>query len=96
MVALHRALTADGWQPRDEFSGLPEALERADEDARAAGAEQSAIPDLRGAGYRSADGRFALDLSFRYFEQYTGQPAPVLGADEYAVMVSLNHESFRE
>lgn len=94
MVALHRALTVDGWQPRDELSGLPEALERADEDARAAGAEQSAIPDIRGAGYRSADGRFTLDLSFQYFEQYTGQPAPELAPDEYAVMVSLNHQSF--
>jgi len=96
MVALHRALIADGWRPRDEFSGLPEALTRADEDARVAGAEQPAITDLQGAGYLSADGRFGLDLWFRNLERYTGQPAPELAADEYAVMVGLNHQSYLE
>lgn len=94
MTALHRALLADGWQPRDEFSGLPEALERVEEDSRLAGTGQPAITDFTGAGYRSADGRFSLELSFRSFDLYTGRPAPELAADEYGVMVSLDHESY--
>ncbi len=96
MLALDRALTANGYQPFDEFSGLPQALERAEDDARAAGLEPPSSSTFPGAGYRSDDGRFHLDLGFRNFDIYTGLPAPELVDGEYAVMVSLNHQSFLE
>ncbi len=94
MLALDRALTANGYQPLDEFSGLPEALERADGDARLAGVPPPTSGTFPGAGYRSADGRFFLQLGFQNFDIYTGLPAPELADGEYAVMVSLNHQSF--
>jgi hypothetical protein len=94
MLALHGALTADGWQPREESSELPATLERADEVARLSGAQRAAVTDVPVAGYRSSDGRFTLDLAFRYFTQYTGQPEPQLAGEEYAAMVSLNHQSY--
>ena len=50
--------------------------------------------DFRGRGYRSADGRFQLHLGFRSFDIYTGLPAPELADDEYAMMVSLSHQSY--
>jgi peptidoglycan/xylan/chitin deacetylase (PgdA/CDA1 family) len=96
MVALHGALTADGWQPFDEFSGLPVALDRADEDARAAGAERPDSRNFAGTGYRSVDDRFHLQLGFQNFDIYTGLPAPALADGEYAMMVSLSHQSYLE
>ena len=81
MLALHRVLTADGWVPFDDVSGLPAALEQADADARAAGTEQPDSTNFAGAGYRSDDGRFMLQLGFRSFDIYTGRPAPALGLD---------------
>lgn len=94
MLALDRALTADGWQPFDEVSGLPAALERADADARATGGEPPNSSTFAGAGYRSDDGLVYLNLGFRNFDIYTGQPAPELADGEYGVMVSLSHQSY--
>jgi hypothetical protein len=96
MLALDRALTANGYQPFDEYSGLPRALERADEDARAAGLEPPDSSTFPGAGYRSDDGLFHLDLGFQNFDIYTGLPAPELADGQYGVMVSVSHESFLE
>ncbi len=96
MVALDRALTADGWQPFDEVSGLPAALERAEEDARATGGEPPNSSNFAGAGYRSDDGRFHLQLGFQNFDIYTGLPAPEPADDEYSMMVSLDHQSYLE
>ena len=94
MLALHRALTADGWQPFDEVSGLPVALERAEEDARATGGEPPNSSTFAGAGYRSDDGRFNLDLGFRNFDVYTGLPTSELGDGEYGMMVSVSYQSY--
>jgi hypothetical protein len=96
LLALDRALTADGWLPFDDVSGLPAALERADADARATGADPPNSSTFSGTGYRSADGRFYLQLGFRTFDIYTGLPALELADGEYAMMVSLNHQSFLE
>jgi hypothetical protein len=96
LLALDRALTADGWLPFDDVSGLPAALERADADARATGADPPNSSTFSGTGYRSADGRFYLQLGFRNFDIYTGLPALELADGEYAMMVSLNHQSFLE
>ena len=95
ILALHQALTADGWQPQDEFSGLPGALERADESARVSGEEGLASSEVPVAGYTSADGRFYLLVGFRNFDIYIGLPAPDLADDEYGMMVSLSHQSYR-
>ena len=94
MLALDRALTADGWLPFDDVSGLPEALERADADARATGADPPNSAQFTGTGYRSADGRFYLSLGFQNFDIYTGLPASELADGEYAMMVSLSHQSY--
>ena len=94
MLALHRALTADGWQPFDEVSGLPVALERAEEDARRPVGSRRTAAHFAGAGYRSDDGRFYLDLGFRNFDVYTGLPASELGDGEYGMMVSVSHQSY--
>ena len=96
LLALDRALTADGWLPFDDVSGLPAALERADGVARAAGAEQPNGSTFTGAGYRSDDGRFQLQLGFQNFDIYTGLPEPDLADGEYAIMVSLSHQSYLE
>jgi hypothetical protein len=94
MLALHRALTADGWQPFDEVSGLPVALERAEEDARATSGEPPNSSNFAGTGYRSADGLFYLNLGFRDFDVYTGLPASELGDGEYGMMVSVSYQSY--
>ena len=52
--------------------------------------------DLPSAGYVSADRTFGLSLGFDAFPLYTGQPAPDLADDEYAVMITVDHSSFRE
>jgi hypothetical protein len=85
MLALHAALVADGWTPREAGSGLPARLEG----ARGLG-DQVPPP----AGYRHATAPFDMVVSFQSFEAYTGLPPPTLAEDEYAVMVSINHESF--
>jgi hypothetical protein len=87
MPALHAALLADGWTPREPGSELPARLARAREEGG----------DRPGpAAYRSEDGQFTLLVSFELFESYTGRPAPTLGQDEHAVMVSIDLESFRD
>ena len=96
MLALDRALTANGNQPLDEGSGLPSVLERAEDDARAAGLEPPNGSTFTEARYRSDDGQFYLDLGFQNFDLYTGLPAPELAEGEYAVMVSLSHQSVLE
>jgi hypothetical protein len=94
LLALDGALTAAGWQPVDEVSGLPAALELADADARATGGEPPTSSSFAGGWYRSDDGRFNLNLGFANFETYTGLPAPRLADGEYAMMVSLSHPSY--
>ena len=95
MAALDRALLADGWRPREELSGLPASLERAEEDARLTG-KKAVAADVNPAAYMRADGEFALLVSFQSIEAYTGRPMPELDDDEYAAMVSVSRESVRE
>ena len=85
MATLHRALLADGWTPREEGSELPAVLA----EARALGDEPPSP-----AAYVHPDSPFDMVVSFLYFDAYTGLPPPTLAEDEYAVMVSINHESF--
>jgi hypothetical protein len=35
-------------------------------------------------------------IALRYVDAYSSLPPPTLAKDEYAVMVSINHESFRD
>lgn len=86
MTGLHQALLADGWTPREEGSELPAALAR----ARANGDQP-----LSAAAYAHPDAPFDMLVSFQYFDPYSGLPPPTLTEDEYAVMVSIYHESYR-
>jgi hypothetical protein len=86
MTRLHQALLADGWTPREEGSELPAVLA----EAQAQG-DQPPSP----AAYVHRQAPFDMVVSFQYFDAYTGLPPPTLAEDEYAVMVSINHESFR-
>jgi hypothetical protein len=91
VLAVHRALTADGWRAGD--GGLPASLERAD--ARASAEEDLASRQIPPAWYTSADDRFSLLIVFRFFDTYTGLPEPDLADDEFPMMLSLGHMSYR-
>lgn len=86
MLALHVALEADGWVPREPGAGLPSVLS-----GTRVAREGAPAP----AAYRHEQAPFDMLVSFQYFDSYTGLPPPTLAEDEYAVMVGINHESFR-
>jgi hypothetical protein len=92
VLAVHRALTSDGWQPED--GGLPGSLERADE-FQASGEEDLPSREIPPAGYTSADGRFRLLVGFRSFDTDTGVPEPAIADDEFPMRVSVSHTSYR-
>ncbi len=100
MVALDAALLEAGWTRADD-GGLPGTLRYWDQNAgpfpgSPSGDDVYGPEDLPSAGYTSADRRFLLTLGFDAFPLYTGLPAPELAGDEYAVMVTVSHQSYVE
>ena len=100
MVALDASLLEAGWVPTGT-EGLLGTLRYWDQYAgpftgSPSGDDVYGPEDLPSAGYVSADGRFGLGLAFDAFPLYTGQPAPERAGNEYAVMLTVDHSSFRE
>jgi hypothetical protein len=110
MVALDAALLQAGWlhsyddgllgtlrywdQYGRPVAGGPQDPS-ADPSAGGAPGDGYRLADLPSARYVSADGRFTLDLGFRGVPAY-GQAEPELADDEYALVVRVDHASFRE